>query len=357
MKKALIAMSGGVDSSVAAVLTEKKGYTCIGATMKLYDGNGKQDSDGETRGEKKDAEDAKRIADSLGIDFYLLDFQEEFRKNVIERFITAYENGDTPNPCVDCNRFMKFGYLHEEAEKLGCDKVVTGHYARVEYDKDRKRWLLRKAKNIRKDQSYVLYSLTQEQLSRSYFPLGEYESKEEVRQIAAELGFINAEKKESQDICFVPDGDYGTFMEQYTGKSYEPGEFVDEEGNVLGTHKGIIRYTIGQRKGLGLSLKSPMYVCRKCMEDNQVVLTSEDKLFTTELKAKDFNWIMYDTPQEPVKVTAKPRYRAKEAEATAKVNEDGTVQIIFDEPQRAITKGQAVVLYDGEYVVGGGTIC
>lgn len=344
MSRALIAMSGGVDSSVAAAIMCKNGYQCAGATMALYDG-------------EKDVKDALAVADRLGMEFYVFDFKEEFEKQVIERFISAYEQGETPNPCIDCNRYMKFDKFFAQAKERMFDYVVTGHYARIEYDSVKNRWYLKKAKNLEKDQSYVLYSMTQEQLSHTQFPLGEFEDKEKIRALAREYGFVNAKKKDSQDICFVPDKDYAAFIQAYTKKTYPPGQFVDEKGRVLGKHKGIIRYTIGQRRGLGLSLKSPLYVCRKCMEDNTIVLAAEEKLYTREAVAKDFNWILYEPPKEAVKVTAKTRYRAKEAAATAQACEDGTVMLTFEQPQRAITKGQALVLYDGDYVVGGGTIC
>lgn len=357
-KKALIAMSGGVDSSVAAALMCEKGYECVGVTMKLYHNEDIGISREKTCCSLDDVEDARSVALDLGMRFYVFNFSEDFAGQVIDRFISAYENGDTPNPCIDCNRFMKFSKLYQRAQILECDTIVTGHYARVEQDEKTGRWLLKKAKNAAKDQSYVLYFLTQEQLARAQFPLGEYESKEEVRHIAEKYGFVNARKHDSQDICFVPDGDYASFICRYTGKEYPAGAFVDPDGNVLGQHKGIIGYTIGQRKGLGLALPAPLYVCRKCMEKNEVVLTPEKDLFSSRLVAADFNWIACreQSPGAKVRVTAKPRYRAKEAPATARVLPDGRVEVIFDEPQRALTTGQAVVLYDGELVVGGGTI-
>lgn len=355
-EKALIAMSGGVDSSVSAALMCEMGYDCVGVTMKLHGNEDVMVSDEKSCCTSSDIEDAKCVAESLGIDFHLFDFTDDFREKVIERFITSYEIGSTPNPCIDCNRFMKFNRLYKKAEELGCNFIVTGHYARIEFDEKKNRWLLKKSKNIAKDQSYVLYFLSQEQLKHTMFPLGEYESKDSVREVAEKYGFINASKHDSQDICFVPDGDYAAFIERITGKHYPNGNFVDIDGNVLGEHKGIIRYTIGQRKGLGLALPAPMYVRKKDLEKNTVILTDEKSLYSKELVASDFNWISCDKPAEPMRVTAKPRYRAKEASATATLLSDGNVKVVFDEPQRAITKGQAVVLYDGEIVVGGGTI-
>lgn len=355
-KKALIAMSGGVDSSVSAALMCEKDYECIGVTMKLYEKEETCETSDKACCTLSDVEDARNICHKLGMRFYVSNFKEDFSEQVIARFIKAYEIGATPNPCIDCNRYMKFEKLYHRAKEMSCDLIVTGHYARVEKDENTGRYLLKKAKNIKKDQSYVLYFLSQEQLEHTLFPLGEYSDKEQVREIAEKYGFINARKHDSQDICFVPDGDYGSFIEEYANKKYPPGNFVDMDGKILGQHKGIIRYTIGQRKGLGLSLPAPMYVYDKNLEENTVILSSEKELFTSELIANNFNWIAYDKPNEPVRVAAKTRYNAKEAAAWAEVQKDGQVLVKFDEPQRAITKGQAVVLYDGDVVVGGGTI-
>lgn len=354
-KNALIAMSGGVDSSVAALIMKEKGYTCKGATMKLYDNEDIGISREKTCCSLDDVEDARSVAYRLDMPYYVFNFKDEFEKQVIDRFICAYESGATPNPCIDCNRFLKFEKMFERARDLECDTIVTGHYARIEKDEASGRFMLKKAVDITKDQSYVLYSLTQKQLAHVLFPLGTY-TKAEIREIAEKNGFINAKKRDSQDICFVPDGDYGKFIEHHTGKTFPQGDFVDKDGNVLGQHKGIIRYTIGQRKGLGLALKAPGYVCKKCMETNRVVIGSNSDLFTRSLIAEDFNWIAYDAPNVPVRVKAKTRYRQTEQWATAEVLENGRVKIVFDEPQRAITKGQAAVLYNGDIVVGGGTI-
>ncbi|MDO4272525.1 MAG: tRNA 2-thiouridine(34) synthase MnmA [Eubacteriales bacterium] len=355
-KRALIAMSGGVDSSVAAALMCENGYECIGITMKLYNNEDVGVSSEKACCTLSDTEDARSVAYRLGMRYYVLNFTDDFEGQVIRRFITAYEKGETPNPCIDCNRYMKFDKLYQKASMLGCDTIVTGHYARVVYDKNLNRWLLKKSLNPAKDQSYVLYFMTQEQLAHTQFPLGSFSDKEEVRSAARKYNFVNAGKHDSQDICFVPNGNYSDFIEQYTEKKYAEGNFVDTEGKILGTHKGMIRYTIGQRKGLALSLPSPMYVCRKCPEDNTVVLSDETNLYSNELTAGDFNWIAFEKPETPIHVTAKTRYHAKEAAAVATVQKDGTVKISFEQPQRAITKGQAVVLYDGDTVVGGGTI-
>ncbi len=355
-KTALIAMSGGVDSSVAAALMKQRGFDCTGAMMKL-----RRAEDG-VYSEKScctadDAEDARNVANSLGIKFYVLNFVEEFEKNVIDRFVSAYEQGATPNPCIDCNRYMKFDLLYRRGKELGCEYIVTGHYARIEYLEEYGRWVLKKAKNIAKDQSYVLYSLSQEQLSHTVFPLGEFSEKDEVRALAKQFGFVNAVKHESQDICFVPDGDYAEFIISRTGKTYPRGDFIDINGNKIGEHSGIIRYTIGQRKGFGVGFGERMYVCAKDVRNNTVTLSKDDALYSDELTAVDFNWILFaEPPKVPVSCTARIRYNGKEIPAKAWDNGSGTVRITLETPARAVTKGQAVVLYQGDIVIGGGTI-
>ena len=357
-KKALIAMSGGVDSSVAAAIMVQNGYECIGVTMRLHDDGG--NNDGDISNEHSccslsDVEDAKAVSYSLGMNHYVFNFKDGFKQNVIDKFVSVYENGGTPNPCIDCNRFMKFSKLYKRAEMLGCDTIVTGHYAVIEYDGAKDRYLLKKAVNSEKDQSYVLYFLTQEQLKHTKFPLGEFDNKESVRKIAEKYGFSNAGKPDSQDICFVPDNDYASFIERYTGKTYPEGNFVDENGKILGVHKGIIRYTIGQRKGLGLALPAPMYVCKKDIKSNEVTLTTGCGLYSKEMTVTDFNWI-YERPEKSIRVSVRTRYHTRETEATAYVISEDAVRVVFDEPRKAAAKGQAAVLYDGDYVVGGGTI-
>lgn len=356
-RRALIGMSGGVDSSVAAALMREAGYECVGVMMKLFQNELLDLPKGHTCCSLEDEEDARSVAYRLGMKFYVFNFTDDFSRQVIDRFVQGYERGATPNPCIDCNRYMKFARLYHRARELDCDLIVTGHYAQVAYDETRGRWLLKKAKNRDKDQSYVLYFMNQDQLAHTRFPLGEYVSKEEVRVLAERYGFVNARKHDSQDICFVPDGDYGTFIERYTGKTYPRGAFVDTEGRVLGEHRGMIRYTIGQRKGLGLALPAPMYVCRKDCKENKVILSAESGLYSRELMAENFNWIACQYPTEPLRVTAKTRYHAREAAATATALPGGRMKLVFDEPQRAITVGQAVVLYEDDVVVGGGTIC
>ncbi len=351
MKKALIAMSGGVDSSVAALFAKQMGYACIGVTMKLYDNEDIGMSAEKTCCSLDDIEDARAVANRLGMKYYVFNFKDDFKKKVIDKFITTYEMGGTPNPCIDCNRYLKFDKLMQRMYEIKYDYVVTGHYADVVFENGR--YLLKKAKDLSKDQSYVLYSLTQEQLSHTLFPLGRY-SKEEIRKIAEENGFVNAKKHDSQDICFVPDGDYSGFIEEYRGKRYPKGNFVDKQGNILGEHQGMIRYTIGQRKGLNIALGHPVYVVAKNMEDNSITLGSNDDLNCTELAAKDFNWIV-EKPEGKISCFAKTRYNMKEVPCTACVNGD-VVSVAFEHPVRAVTSGQAVVLYKEEYVLGGGTI-
>lgn len=354
-KKAMIAMSGGVDSSVAAFLTKKAGYDCIGATMKLFANDDIGICKEHSCCSLDDVEDARSVARSMDIPYYVFNYSERFTELVMDKFVEAYENGMTPNPCIDCNRYMKFDKLYSQARELYCDYVVTGHYARIEFDNNSNRFILKKAIDLSKDQSYVLYSMTQNQLSHTLFPLGGIE-KNKTRQIAEQNGFINAKKHDSQDICFVQNGSYAEFIEQYTGKKYPEGDFVDMHGNVLGKHKGIIRYTVGQRKGLGLSLKEPMYVAKVDVASNTVVLARDCELYSTSLIANNINLISTDRINEPMHLNAKVRYRHTEQPATVTQIDDDTICVVFDEPQRAITKGQAVVLYDGDVVVGGGTI-
>ncbi len=352
-QKALIAMSGGVDSSVAAWLIREKGYDCAGATMRLFQ---KEEMTAEPGCcTSQDMEDARAVADMLGMPYYVYDFADRFREAVIDRFVEAYENGRTPNPCIDCNRYLKFEELFLRGRQLGCDFVVTGHYARTGYDEKSGRYLLKKAADTSKDQSYVLYSLTQDQLSHVQFPLGEL-TKQEVRQIAREHGFLTADKAESQDICFVQDGKYYEFICDYTGRDYPAGDFIDTRGKVLGRHQGIIRYTVGQRKGLGIAFGEPVYVMKVDPEANTVMLGTNEELFTDTVTAKKINLISTDRIREPLRVKAKVRYRHKEQWATATQPDEDTLQVVFDEPQRAVTAGQALVLYDGDVVVGGGTI-
>jgi len=351
-------MSGGVDSSVAAAICLEQGYQCVGVTLKLYKEGSVQQKGGHPKGgccSLADVNDARNVAFSLGMDHYVLNFTEEFDKYVVRHFAETYEAGDTPNPCIECNRSIKFNLLLLRARQLDFDLLVTGHYARVKRDSASGRHLLLKALDEKKDQSYVLYCLTQQQLERSRFPLGDL-SKNEVRKIAEEKKFVNASKEESQDICFVPDGDYGSFIEGYTGKTYPPGDIIDLEGKVIGRHKGLIRYTIGQRRGLGVAANAPVYVAAKSVSANTVTLAPDEALFSRSLDAKDINLIACADLKKPMRVTVRTRYLQTEQGAVAEQTGENSFHIEFDKPQRAITPGQAAVLYDGDIVVGGGTI-
>lgn len=351
-KKILAAMSGGVDSSAAAILLQELGYEVVGATVKMF-GN-KEVGIKEADAPKQDVEDAKAVAEKLGIEHHVLDFSSCFKKCVINHFVNEYKCGRTPNPCVDCNKHIKFGKLFEAARELGCEYLATGHYARIEYSVEKNRWLLARGDDASKDQSYMLFNMTQDQLAHTVLPLAEL-TKAEIRAKADEAGLAVAHKSDSQDICFVPDGDYAAVIARLGVKSKQ-GNFVHMNGTVLGKHKGQIHYTIGQRKGLGVSYEYPLYVISKDMATNTVVLGPNDALFSKELWASDVNFITVDKLTEPMRVTAKARYRMKDVPATIEPAEDGLVHVIFDEPQRAITPGQAVVFYDGQYVVGGGII-
>lgn len=345
-------MSGGVDSSVAAYLAKECGFGCVGVTMKLFSNEDVGMDRDDVCCSLKDTDDARDVAYRLGIPHYVFNFSADFIEQVIRRFVEAYENGRTPNPCIDCNRYIKFDRLFSRARELEYTFVVTGHYARIERTESG-RFLLKKALDDAKDQSYFLYSMTQEQLEHTLFPLGDLRKKE-VREIASTQGFLNAKKHESQDVCFVTEGNYADFIEHYRGRTCSPGDFIDLEGNVLGRHKGLIRYTVGQRKGLGLSFPRPMYVSGKNVLDNTVTLGGENLLYSRTLFADDLNWIV--PPLSDVfRIKAKTRYRQLEQEATV-WTEDGGIRVEFDEPQRAVAIGQAVVLYDGDAIVGGGTI-
>ena len=355
MKKAIIAMSGGVDSSVAALLTMKTGDDCIGATMQLFHNEDIGISKEKSCCSTNDVEDARSVCFRMGIPYYVFNFSEQFRTDVMDRFARSYLRGETPNPCIECNRYLKFDRLIHRMHELQRDYIVTGHYARIRYDEEAGRYRMYKAVDKDKDQSYVLYMLTQEQLAHIRFPLGEY-TKTEVRQIAEENGFVNARKHDSQDICFVPDGDYAAFIEKHTGQKDTPGQFVDTQGNVIGPNKGITHYTIGQRRGLGIPAAERLYVLSIEPDTRKVVLGSNEELFSRNVIADQVNLISCDRIDKPMRVTAKIRYRHKEQPAVCYQDENGLLHVEFDEPQRAVTRGQSVVLYDGEEVVGGGVI-
>ena len=356
-KRVLAAMSGGVDSSLSAALLRQQGAGVSGATMRLVRGEEEEEKFYENSCcSLADVEDAKRAAARLGIPFQVLHMEEAFEDCVIRPFVREYELGRTPNPCIDCNRHLKFRLLLNKAMEQGFDYIATGHYAKVGFDESTGRYTLGKGADSGKDQSYVLYMLTQEELSHILFPLGEL-TKEQVRALALEYGLENAKKPESQDICFVPDGDYAGFIRRFTGKEYPPGDFVDESGQVLGRHKGQIAYTLGQRRGLGLSLKAPGYVVARDLSANTITVGSEERLMNRSLLAASFNWIAPEPETgEPVKCTVRTRYRQRETEAVAVKEEKGNVRVTFDAPIRAVTPGQSAVLYQGEQVIGGGII-
>jgi tRNA-uridine 2-sulfurtransferase len=351
--KALIAMSGGVDSSAAALLMKERGYECIGCTMKLYDNVDAGIDRSKTCCSLDDVEDARSVARLLGMPYYVFNFKDDFKEKVIDKFIHCYECGMTPNPCIDCNHYLKFDRLYRRSQELGCDYIVTGHYARVERCGDK--WVLKKGLDGTKDQSYVLYHMNQELLSHLLLPLGDMR-KSEIREMAEKHGFVNADKPDSQDICFVPDGDYARVIELHTGRTYAPGNFVTKDGKILGQHKGIIHYTIGQRRGLGIAADQPLYVCALDIQKNEVVLGHLEDLFSREVLVRDVNWISGEAPEGEVRCKVKTRYRQKEQPASVWAADGTWARIVFDEPQRAVTPGQSAVMYDGDVVLGGGTI-
>ena len=354
MKRVLLGMSGGVDSSVAAILLKEAGYEVIGATMKLWESDDEYIEGGCCN--MNSTIDAKRVCDALDIPHYVLNFQEEFNKCVIQDFISEYKKCRTPNPCIECNKYLKFGAMYEMAKKLNCDYIATGHYAKTEYSPEYKRYVLKKSNAGNKDQSYVLYNLPKELAGKILFPLGNFKSKDEIRKIAEEHNLLVAKKPDSEDICFIPDGDYKKFLEENSNLKEKSGNIVTESGKVLGKHSGLYKYTIGQRKGLGIANPVPLFVKGFNIEKNELIVGEEKEIFSKETVANEINLILVDEITKPIQVMAKIRYAAKEAKATIYPIEEGKIKVEFEEPQRAITPGQSIVFYIGDIVLGGGKI-
>lgn len=345
-ERVLLGMSGGVDSSASAVILKQKEYEVIGVTMKLWDEGCLFNH----------ANDAKKVCDKLNIEHHIFDCQNKFKEYVINDFIQCYECGKTPNPCVECNKYLKFGEFYKIAQELECDYIATGHYAKVEYSKKYNQYVLKKSKEEQKDQSYFLYRIPKEILPKIIFPLEDFSNKEEIRNIARENDLIVAEKKESQEICFIPDNDYVGFIKNNSSNKFKEGNIVNNKGEILGNHNGIINYTVGQRKGLGISYKEPLYVLKIDKEKNQVIVGTEQELYTNEVIVEDINYLITELENKQIEVEAKVRFRAKPAKAKLYPLENGRAKFIFEEPQRAVTPGQSLVFYIDDIVIGGGKI-
>ena len=344
-KRVLLGMSGGVDSSVSALLLQKQGYEVVGITMLLCSGE-----------ESQAIQDARNICKKLNIEHYVYDLQNEFKENVIKDFIKKYEECLTPNPCIKCNRYMKFGYMYQKAKELNCNYIATGHYAKKEFSEEYNKYVIKKSNAGKKDQTYVLYNIPSEMVEHVLFPLSDFESKDEIRKIATDNGLVTANKPDSQEICFIPDNDYVNFLERHNIQGMKHGKIIKREGVILGKHQGLHRYTIGQRRGMGISSSTPLYVIELNKEKNQLIVGKEEELYTDTVKVIDTNCILFDNFENGMRVDAKIRYSAPAKEATIFVNEDNSLTVKFDEKVRAVTPGQAIVFYINDILVGGGQI-
>ena len=347
-KKVLLGMSGGVDSSVSALLLKENGYEPIGMTLELFAGSSCCNINTYI--------DAKNVCKSIGIPHFTYDCKKQFRKHVIQDFIECYANCKTPNPCIECNKYMKFGFMWEKAKELDCNYIATGHYAKTEYSEKYGRWVLKKSKAGKKDQSYVLWNIPKELIEHVLFPLADFEDKEQIREIARKNNLKVANKPDSEDICFVPDGNYKKFLENNSDLKPKTGNIVNTKGEILGKHTGLYKYTIGQRKGLGISYKVPLFVIGFDPLKNQVIVGEESELYKKEILVKDINLLLFDKIEQPIEVDVKTRYSSKMAKAKLNQESDDTIKVVFDEPQRAITPGQSAVFYIDDIVIGGGKI-
>lgn len=347
-KKVLLGMSGGVDSSVSALLLKEQGYDVVGTTLELFVGSSCCNVNTYI--------DAKNVCKTLGVPHFTFDYKDEFKKHVIDDFINCYDNQQTPNPCIECNRYLKFGSMYKKAKELGCEYIATGHYAKTEYSEKYGRYVLKKANNIAKDQSYVLYTIPKELLGKVLFPLGEFESKDEVRKVARENNLKVASKPDSEDICFIPDGDYKKFLENNSNIKPKEGNIVNSNGEILGKHQGLYKYTIGQRKGLGISYRVPLFVIGFNKERNEVIVGEESEIYKKEMLVDNINLLLIDSLQEKMKVSVKTRYSSKEERATIEMVEDGVIKVVFENPVARITPGQSAVFYIDDIVLGGGKI-